>query len=65
MLFKRGPRSYLAILKTKSKAFLTAAFCIDDLFLLLKKNYFKSNKRILIQKATVNKALNLILGFAK
>ena len=33
--------------------------------ILVKKNYFKSNKRILIQKATVNKALNLILGFAK
>ena len=33
--------------------------------ILVKKNYFKSNKRILIQKATVNKALNLILGIAK
>ena len=33
--------------------------------ILVKKNYFKSNKRILIQKATVNKALNLILSFAK
>ena len=32
---------------------------------LVKKNYFKSNKRRLIQKATVNKALNLILSFAK
>ena len=32
---------------------------------LVKKNYFKSNKRSLIQKATVNKALNLILSFAK
>ena len=33
--------------------------------ILVNKNYFKSNKRILIQKATVNKALNLILRFAK
>ena len=33
--------------------------------ILVKKNYFKSNKRILIQKATVNKALNLVLRFAK
>ena len=33
--------------------------------ILVKKNYFKSNKRILIQKATVNKALNLVLSFAK
>ena len=33
--------------------------------ILVKKNYFKSNKRRLIQKATVNKALNLILSFAK
>ena len=33
--------------------------------ILIKKNYFKSNKRILIQKATVNKALNLVLSFAK
>tara|TARA_B100001175_G_scaffold12290_1_gene9567 strand:+ start:96 stop:569 length:474 start_codon:yes stop_codon:yes gene_type:complete len=33
--------------------------------ILVKKNYFKSNKRILIQKATVNKALNLMLSFAK
>ena len=32
---------------------------------LIKKNLFKSSKRILIQKATVNKALNLILSFAK
>jgi len=32
---------------------------------LVKKNYFKNNKRSLIQKATVNKALNLILSFAK
>ena len=33
--------------------------------ILVKKNYFKSNKRTLIQKATVNKALNLVLSFAK
>ena len=32
---------------------------------LIKKNYFKNNKRNLIQKATVNKALNLILSFTK
>ena len=31
----------------------------------VKKNHFKSNKRVLIQRATVNKALNLILSFAK
>ena len=30
---------------------------------LVKKNYFKNNKRSLIQKATVNKALNLVLSF--
>ena len=33
--------------------------------ILVKKNYFKSNKRSSIQKATVNKALNLVLSFAK
>ena len=33
--------------------------------ILVKKYYFKTNKRILIQKATVNKALNLVLSFAK
>ena len=33
--------------------------------ILVNKNYFKSNKRILIQKATVNKALSLVLRFAK
>tara|TARA_B100001250_G_scaffold380345_1_gene371716 strand:+ start:54 stop:527 length:474 start_codon:yes stop_codon:yes gene_type:complete len=33
--------------------------------ILVKKYYFKTNKRILIQKATVNKALNLVLIFAK
>ena len=32
---------------------------------LVKKNYFKSNKRSLIQKATVNKALNLVLSLVK
>ena len=32
---------------------------------LVKKNLFKSNKRTLIQKATVIKALNLILSFTK
>ena len=32
---------------------------------LVKKNLFKSNKRNLIQKATVIKALNLILSFTK
>tara|TARA_B100000530_G_C15718278_1_gene392822 strand:+ start:206 stop:679 length:474 start_codon:yes stop_codon:yes gene_type:complete len=33
--------------------------------ILVKKNFFKNNKRNLIQKATVNKALNLILSFTK
>ena len=33
--------------------------------ILIKKNYFKTKKRNLIQKATVNKALNLVLSFAK
>ena len=33
--------------------------------ILVKKNYFKSSKRSLIQKATVKKALDLILSFAK
>jgi len=33
--------------------------------ILVQKNHFKSNKRVLIQRATVNKALNLILSFAK
>ena len=33
--------------------------------LLVIKNYFKNNKRGLIQKAVVNKALNLILSFIK
>ena len=33
--------------------------------ILVKKNYFKNSKRILIQKATVNKALNLVLSFIK
>ena len=32
---------------------------------LVIKNYFKNNKRDLIQKAVVNKALNLILSFIK
>ena len=32
---------------------------------LVKKNLFKNKKRISIQKTTVNKALNLILTFAK
>ena len=32
---------------------------------LVKKHLFKNKKRISIQKATVNKALNLILTFAK
>ena len=32
---------------------------------LIKKYLFKNKKRLLIQKATVNKALNLILSFAK
>ena len=31
----------------------------------VKKYLFKNKKRSLIQKATVNKALNLILNFAK
>ena len=33
--------------------------------ILVKKYLFKNKKRTSIQKATVNKALNLILGFAK
>ena len=33
--------------------------------ILVKKYYFKTNKRILIQKATVNKALDLVLSFVK
>ena len=33
--------------------------------ILVKKNHFKSNKRSIIQKATVDKALNLILSFSK
>ena len=33
--------------------------------ILVKKNYFKSKKRSLIQKATVIKALNLVLSFIK
>ena len=33
--------------------------------ILLKKNFFKNKKRNLIQKATVNKALNLILNLVK
>ena len=33
--------------------------------ILVKKCLFKNKKRTSIQKATVNKALNLILGFAK
>ena len=33
--------------------------------ILVKKNLFKNNKRNLIQKATVNKALNLFLSFTK
>ena len=33
--------------------------------ILVKKNYFKSNKRSIIQVATVNKALNLVLSFIK
>ena len=33
--------------------------------ILVKKNYFKSNKRSIIQMATVNKALNLVLSFIK
>ena len=32
---------------------------------LVKKHLFKNKKRVSIQKSTVNKALNLILGFAK
>ena len=33
--------------------------------ILVKKNYFKSNKRSLIQRSAVNKALRLVLNFAK
>ena len=36
-----------------------------DKRILVKKYLFKNKKRISIQKATVNKALNLILSFAK
>ena len=32
---------------------------------LIKKHLFKNKKRVSIQKSTVNKALNLILSFAK
>ena len=32
---------------------------------LIKKYLFKNKKRIFIQRAAVNKALNLILGFLK
>ena len=32
---------------------------------LVKKHLFKNKKRVSIQKSTVNKALNLILSFAK
>ena len=33
--------------------------------ILVKKNYFRNKTRILIQRATVNKALNLVLSFVK
>ena len=33
--------------------------------ILIKKHLFKNKKRVSIQKSTVNKALNLILSFAK
>ena len=33
--------------------------------MLVKKYLFKNKKRYLVQRATVNRALNLILGFAK
>tara|TARA_Y100000590_G_scaffold429765_1_gene542656 strand:+ start:93 stop:566 length:474 start_codon:yes stop_codon:yes gene_type:complete len=33
--------------------------------ILVKKNYFKGKKRSLIQRAAVNKALNMVLSFAK
>ena len=33
--------------------------------ILVKKHLFKNKKRVSIQKSTVNKALNLILSFAK
>ena len=33
--------------------------------ILVKKYLFKNKKRILIQRSTVNKALNLILGIVK
>jgi competence/damage-inducible protein CinA C-terminal domain len=33
--------------------------------ILIKKKYFKNNSRSLIQKASVNEALNLILSFTK
>ena len=32
---------------------------------IVKKHFFKNKKRVSIQKSTVNKALNLILSFAK
>ena len=38
--FQKELRSYSVILRIKSKAFLTVAFCIDDLFLLLNKHLF-------------------------
>jgi len=33
--------------------------------ILVKKNYFKSNKRNMIQRDAVNKALSLVLSIAK
>ena len=33
--------------------------------ILVKKNYFKGKKRSLIQRAAVNKSLNMVLSFAK
>ena len=38
MLFRKELKSYLTVLRTKSKAFLTVAFCIDDLCLFLNKH---------------------------
>ena len=40
MLFRKELKSYLAILRIKSKAFLTVAFWIKVLFLLLNKHLF-------------------------
>ena len=40
MHFKRELKSYLAALRTKFNAFLTVAFCTEDLFLALNTHLF-------------------------